>query len=123
MACIKCGKKLKNHNVFCEDCLAEAENYPIDPDTPLVVPKSAEIAPTKKRARKRPAPSPEEQLPRLRKAIRRLTLALLVLILLLLASFLLVWDLLQAKSHVRQVLPALAYSQSAENVSRETFWL
>ena len=122
MACIKCGKKLKNHNVFCEECLAEAAYYPVEPNTPITLPRRTDVAQAKKRnGRKRPALSPEEQVPRLRKSLRRLTFFLVVLFLLLSACLCIIWDLLREESHVRRALPALCSAQADENVSRETF--
>lgn len=124
MSCIKCGKKLNNHHVFCDECLALAENYPVEPDTPIILPKVTETAPAKKRqTRKRPAPSPEEQLPRLRKIIRRLVLLILFLIILLSASVWLIWNLLQQEDKAISKRPALYSWQTDanENVSRETF--
>lgn len=124
MNCIKCGKKLQSHTVFCDECLALTKDYPVDPETPVILPKVTETTAGKKRqTRKRPAPSPEEQLPKLRKTIRRLVLLVLLLFVLLSASIWLIWSLLRQEDNVRAKLPALYSWQTdtAENVSRETF--
>lgn len=123
MNCIKCGKKLKNHHVFCEDCLALAENYPIDPDTPVILPKITEdTSPKKRQTRKRPASSPEEQLPRLRKTLRRMVLLIVFLCILLTASLWVIWKLLQRDDKLKAKLPTLYSWQvdADQNVSRET---
>ncbi len=75
MHCMKCGKKTDETQVFCEDCLAVMANYPVRPDTVVQLPIRA-TAPAKKAApRKRPL-SPEAQLVRTRKTVKRLAMAL-----------------------------------------------
>lgn len=39
MHCMKCGKEISEEQVFCEDCLAVMEQYPVKPDTPVQIPK------------------------------------------------------------------------------------
>lgn len=79
MACIKCGRKTNGTQAFCEECLAEAERYPVDPATPIVLSAHKTDTPVKKKhGRKRPQRSPEEQLVRLRVVARRLTVLLLL---------------------------------------------
>lgn len=110
MNCIKCGQKLRDNRVFCDACLQEAEAHPVDPATPIMLPRhTAEPAAKKRTPRKRPALSAEEQLPRLRSANRILLVAL---VLSLLAFALSAWvcvSLLESRDR-----------PSASVVSRET---
>ena len=79
MTCMKCGRKVKGTQAFCEECLAGAEQYPVDPATPIVLSvHKADTAARKKHGRKRPQRSPEEQLVRLRVISRRLAVLLLL---------------------------------------------
>lgn len=92
MHCMKCGRKLKENQVFCPECLAVMEDYPVKPGTPIQLPTrhnspSASARPSKKKARK-----PEEQILRLRSAVRWLTLALVVALLAFIATaFMMLW--------------------------------
>ena len=83
MACLKCGKKTKDEQGFCSRCLEGMEAYPVKPDVHVQLPNRPEAADLKKSARKRRILSAEEQVPLLRRRIRRLmALSLLLLILL-----------------------------------------
>ena len=81
MQCLKCGKEVKNEQVFCAQCLEVMDAYPVKPDVHIQLPKNRELV--KKPAKKRRPPSPEEQIIVLRRKNRRLIAALLVLVLLL----------------------------------------
>ena len=81
MACLKCGKDTTENTIFCEDCAAEMEKYPVKPGTPVQLPKRTEH-PNPIKLPKRRAPSPEEQIKRLKKAVRILSLLLSVFVLL-----------------------------------------
>ena len=78
MHCMKCGRKINSRQVFCDECLAIMDTYPVKPGTPIQLPspppKSA--APTK--ASKRRQRKPEEQIAILRATVRWLTLAFVV---------------------------------------------
>lgn len=79
MTCMKCGRKVKGNQAFCEECLAGAEQYPVDPTTPIVLSRhKTDASARKKHGRKRPQRSPEEQLVRLRAIARRLAVLLLL---------------------------------------------
>ena len=91
MQCLKCGKETKNEQVFCSQCLAVMETYPVKPDVHVQLPKHANREIPKKSAKKRRPPSMEEQIASLRKRNRRLVAALLIAVLLLgAAAYLLV---------------------------------
>lgn len=69
MECMKCGRETREDAVFCEACLKEMDQYPVQTSTPVVIPKREEFrrkAPVKK------APKPEEQIEGLNRTIRRL---------------------------------------------------
>ena len=73
--CIKCGKELSTTKAFCEECLEIMEKYPVPSGTPLVIHRRSAIpkkAPVKKKL------SPEEQVVKLRRLIKRLTALLIV---------------------------------------------
>ena len=81
MHCMKCGRKLKDEQVFCPECLAVMEAYPVKPGTPIQLPPKnhAPAAPPKYPRRK--LRKPEEQIARLRSTVRWLSLALAVALL------------------------------------------
>lgn len=79
MTCMKCGRKVKGTQAFCEECLARADQYPVDPAEPIILhPHKAEVPAKKKHGRKRFQRSPEEQVARLRAVSRRLAVLLLL---------------------------------------------
>ena len=91
MACIKCGKKTQEEQCFCDRCLSVMEAYPVKQDVRIQLPNRPVIQETKKSGRRRRALSAEEQLPILRRRVRRLRLVALALVVLLgVAVFLLV---------------------------------
>ena len=78
MNCMKCGRKIKDRQVFCEECLAIMETYPVKPGTPIQLPPPPpKNAPPAKANKKRPK-KPEEQIQQLRIRIRWLSLAFIV---------------------------------------------
>ena len=76
--CMKCGRELKDQQVFCDECLKDMERYPVKPGTPIQLPQRPAEPAARKRSGKRKNLKPEEQLPRLQSSIRWLTLALVV---------------------------------------------
>ena len=45
MSCMKCGKEVSEDQVFCPECLAEMERYPVKPGTPVLLPHRSPITP------------------------------------------------------------------------------
>ena len=87
MGCLKCGKDTKDENVFCPQCLATMENYPVKSDIHIQLPNHEARELAKKNAKKKKrAPSLEEQIEILRTRNRRLA-AIIVLLVLMLFSF------------------------------------
>ena len=94
MNCLKCGKKTVDEHVFCDECLAVMERYPVKPGTPVHLPRHAFAPTNKKPAPRKRTISQEEQIEKLRKRLRRSRLAGLVLLLVLcLAAVLLVREI------------------------------
>lgn len=87
MNCMKCGRKAESSDVFCAECLAEMEKYPVRPGVMVHLPLRREEPVAKKGyGRRKAAPPPEEQVKRLKKLVRRMNVALVVLFLLLLVA-------------------------------------
>lgn len=86
MQCLKCGKKVKDEQVFCPQCLKAMESYPVRPDVRIQLPNRPDRAVPKKAVRKRRTLSVEEQLVCLRTRQRRLTVAVVLLAVLLCAA-------------------------------------
>lgn len=121
MNCLKCGRTLKDQLVFCPDCQADMENYPVKPGTPIQLPTQPKLTPAKKKpARRKKMLKPEERLPRMRSAIRWLIFALVVSLLAFVLTAAMVLMLLDQRegSGLPGDPPAAAWQ---ENVSRETW--
>lgn len=83
MYCLKCGRDTESAQVFCDACLECMSQFPVKPDTVVTLPhREAAPAAKKQPPRKRPL-SPEEQVVLLRKHLRRMFFALVVLTLML----------------------------------------
>ena len=83
MACIKCGKKTKGDQVFCNDCLASMEAYPVKSDVPIQLPNRSATNTQKKAGKKRRNPSIEDQVVSLRRTVRVLVALIALLVSLL----------------------------------------
>ena len=80
MWCLKCGKDTKDEQVFCPQCLAGMEKYPVKTDVHIQLPNRNRNY-DKKNAKKKRPPSPEEMVEVLRKKNRRLKTLILILVL------------------------------------------
>ena len=91
MQCMKCGRKIKDNQVFCEECLGIMDTYPVKPGTPIQLPTPTKSSlPTKLNRRK--SLKPEEQIHRLKASVRRLSITLaLALLALILAIAIIIW--------------------------------
>ncbi len=81
MYCLKCGKETRDGSVFCESCLAVMKQFPVKPGTPVHL--HVRTAAAKKAPPRKKVLTPEEQLPRLRETVKRLSLCLTAAILVL----------------------------------------
>lgn len=77
MNCMKCGKELKSSGVFCEECLAEMEKYPVKPNITVKLPYRPAPAPVRKRSKKQKYVKLEDQVRHLKK-VRNWLVVLLV---------------------------------------------
>ena len=80
MECLKCGKKAKDEQVFCDQCLAAMEAYPVKPDIHIQLPNRPVADPSKKSGKKRRNLSPEEQAVYFRRRSRRLAVLCVALV-------------------------------------------
>ena len=81
MQCMRCGRDTEADQVFCPDCLDEMKNYPVKPDTPVVLPHYGPNVQLKKSASKRTLTN-EELTRKLKRRTRLLSSLLSVAVLL-----------------------------------------
>lgn len=75
--CLRCGSETAEKQVFCEDCLADMRQYPVDAFESVHLPRRDDAS--VKRTVRVIAPSPEEKIASLRRRNRLLTAAAIVL--------------------------------------------
>ena len=81
MNCMKCGREVKEGQVFCWDCLADMEKYPVKPGTVVQLPRHrSEPAVYKKVIPRKKVLTPEEQVKKLKRRIRRMAVGILILL-------------------------------------------
>ena len=103
MSCMKCGKEVSEGQVFCQECLAEMEKYPVKPGTPLPLPIRPREAVVHKRSYRK-SRKPEEQIVSLR---RWLSILCVICWILLIALTLAVMVIMQLMGNPRiHILPA-----------------
>ena len=74
--CLKCGRLCAENQAFCGECLAEMEKYPVKPGVVVLLPPKEKAVPASRR--RSAAPSPEEQVAKLKKRVAALWLALTI---------------------------------------------
>ena len=52
MNCLKCGVEVANNQCFCDDCMTDMQRHPVQPGTPLILPKRDKLPPAKRSYRK-----------------------------------------------------------------------
>ena len=103
MSCMKCGKEVSEGQVFCQECLAEMEKYPVKPGTPLPLPIRPREAVVHKRSYRK-SRKPEEQIVSLR---RWLSILCVICWILLIALTLAVMVIMQLMGNPNiHILPA-----------------
>ena len=88
MNCLKCGREISDKDVFCPDCLADMEKYPVKPGTAVHIPVRREEPAAPSKQPKKKALTPEQQVVKLRKKLNRLRVTLILLLLLILLGVL-----------------------------------
>ncbi len=89
--CMKCGKELKNEGVFCPDCLAEMEKYPVKPNITVQLPPRRITTAARKKARRQRYVKAEDQIRHLKTVRNRLIATLVAVILLFSAAAAATW--------------------------------
>lgn len=108
--CMKCGQKVEESCVFCPDCLAEMEKYPIKPGTVVRLPQRTAAPAAKKRHLSRYSfKHSSDQIEMLRTRTRWLTFALIVTFLCFLAAAFLVMWLLDWHKYFEPSTESLAF--------------
>lgn len=79
MNCMKCGRELKTTGVFCAECLADMENYPVKSNITIQLPHRPAVTQTRKR--KQRYIKPEDQIKMLKKTRNWLIFLLVVALL------------------------------------------
>lgn len=110
MQCLRCGREIPVGQVFCQDCLADMEKYPVKPGTPIQIPKRQEAAPAKKPAARRPSIPPEEQVKRLKRRLWLVSVVLVLVLALGLAGVVVWMDLDHKWANEGKPLPGQNYS-------------
>lgn len=77
MNCIKCGRETPGEQLFCDSCIEGMADYPVDPNTPVQLPRRRTPAAMRKPPRRR-IPSPEEQIHKLSRRVQILAALLVV---------------------------------------------
>ena len=74
MNCMRCGKDTSFENVFCDECLKEMAKHPVNPNTPVILPKRK--ASSVKKTNRRKTVSADEQIAGLKHRIHVLSVVL-----------------------------------------------
>lgn len=69
MECMKCGRETAEGEIFCKECLTQMKKYPVQTNTPVVIPKREEL---RRKAPQKKVPKPEEQIAHMNQIIVRL---------------------------------------------------
>lgn len=108
MNCMKCGREIALGQVFCKECLTVMEQYPIKPDTQVLLPNRSAMAASRRSSHSRKVRKPEEQISRLRRLVFIQTIALLTVLIGLVITVLIVSG--QMGDTHTPVLPGQNYS-------------
>ena len=69
MKCMKCGRDVESGQVLCPECLKGMEDYPVNPNVTVRIPRRSDPAQGRKQPRRKQA-SEEEQIRILKKRMR-----------------------------------------------------
>ena len=76
--CMKCGREMPVGQAFCDQCLADMAQYPVDPEIPVIIPTQPAAAPNRRQKQRRER-KPEEQNRILRKMVLWISLVALLI--------------------------------------------
>lgn len=82
MYCLRCGRECPDGQAFCADCLETSKAYPIKPGTAVQLPDRQKYLESRPYVRRRIVTA-EEQVVQLRKSVRFLAIAVVILSLVL----------------------------------------
>ena len=83
MYCLRCGRDTQDQHVFCDLCRQDMEAYPVKPGTAIHLPRRNTAAAAPKKSRRKKTVTPEEQVLRLKRSLRRVWALVCILFLLL----------------------------------------
>jgi len=86
MYCMKCGREIDEGQVFCPDCLLVMAKYPVKPGTTVLLPKRREHSLVKRAVPRRKTVTPEDQIRKLRRALRVVVIGWIITFLLFCAA-------------------------------------
>ena len=87
MNCIKCGRDLEEGQVFCNSCQEVMKKYPVKQGIAIQLPNRHNSPSTKRtHSKRRQPPTPEEQIMRLKKRLKRVIILWLITVALLAAT-------------------------------------
>lgn len=87
MNCLKCGRDVPEEQLFCEECLAVMQKYPVKPNTAIQLPHRDDPGFVRKsQPKRRQAPSTEEKLQTAKRFLRRILVLWLITLGLLIMS-------------------------------------
>lgn len=92
MQCLKCGKEIPAKDVFCNECLAQMQHYPIKPGTVALIPPQP---PQQKRTAERRVLSTEHKLKNATRRVRVLSFLLTLAVTLLIGVSALLISMMQ----------------------------
>lgn len=108
MQCMKCGREIPLGEAFCEECVAEMEKYPVKPGTVVQLPRRPRQPQQRKATPRRSVTPPEEQVKRLKKAVRFLLILWAVTVLVAVAAGYIFFR--QYRDNTGKYLPGQNYS-------------
>ncbi len=83
MECMKCGRKIEDGQVFCPECLEVMAGQPVSRETVIHLP--VRPTPPRRPVSRKPEPTPQERIGKLRRTVRTLWICIAVLAVLLAA--------------------------------------
>ena len=99
MYCMKCGQEIEDGQVFCPACLEKMAQYPVKPGTAVQLPQRTWEEAARRPAPRKRTPSPAEQLARMRKAVRWMSVCMASLLLVLVFTVVALYQALSLESN------------------------